>query len=169
MPKPDFTRIPEYYHSYVNRVTVDELQRAFAVHLPEALKFLQEIPKEKWDFKYAEGKWSIKDLLQHLIDAERIFQYRALRFSRRDATELPGFDENLFAHHADAGRRSKEDLVEEYKVVQKSSQQLFQSFNKEQLNASGIANGKEVYVEGIGFIIIGHMLHHLNVLKERYL
>jgi hypothetical protein len=169
MPRPDLTRIPAYYHQYVDRVKEDNLQQAFAIHMPEALTFLQNIPDAKWNYRYAEGKWSIKDLLQHLIDTERIFQYRALRFSRKDATELPGFDENLFSQNADAGRRSKDDLVEEFGIVQQSSHLLFQSFNEEQLKATGTANGNQVYVEGIGFIIIGHMLHHLNVIKERYL
>lgn len=169
MPKPDLTRIPQYYHRYVAQVQEDDLLKAFTQYQPQNITFFRNIPNEKWNHRYAEGKWTIKEMVQHIIDAERIFQYRALRFARRDKTQLPGFDENLFAANSDAEKRSKDDLINELSVVQQSSLVLFQSFTNEQLNASGIASDNEVYVEGIGFILIGHTLHHINVLKERYL
>ena len=130
---------------------------------------LKNIPDEKWDYRYAEGKWTIKELVQHIIDAERIFCYRALNFARKDRSELPGFDENEFAAVSKADKRSKQDLLDELATVQKSSMQLFASFDDEQLNESGKANGNSIYVNGIGFIIVGHTMHHLNILKERYL
>ncbi|MER3469901.1 MAG: DNA damage-inducible protein DinB [Chitinophagaceae bacterium] len=108
-------------------------------------------------------------MVQHLIDTERVFQYRAVCFARKDKTNLPGFDENLFSSNADAETRNKKDLIYEFEVVLQSGSLLFQSFTEEQLQSSGIANGKEVYVEGMGFIMLGHVLHHIGVLKERYL
>ena len=169
MPKPDLSRIPQYYHNYINQVQGDNIPSIFTQHQQEPLAFLNTIPNEKWDYAYAEGKWSIKEMVQHIIDAERIFCYRALCFARKDKTSLPGFDENTYAQYSKANNRTKEDLLAELSIVQKGSATLFASFDEEQLNATGTANGKPIYVLGIGFIIVGHTLHHLNILKERYL
>ena len=169
MPKPDLSRIPQYYHNYINQVQGDNIPSIFTQHQQEPLAFLNTIPNEKWDYAYAEGKWSIKEMVQHIIDAERIFCYRALCFARKDKTSLPGFDENTYAQYSKANNRTKEDLLAELSIVQKGSTTLFASFDEEQLNAPGTANGKPIYVLGIGFIIVGHTLHHLNILKESYL
>jgi hypothetical protein len=133
------------------------------------LNELQKIAPEKWDYRYAEGKWSIKEMIQHLIDAERVFCYRALNFARHDVHPLPGFDENKFAEVAKADRRTKEDLLEELSTVQKASALLFRSFDEEQLDSSGMANGTPNYVKAIGFTIVGHTRHHMKILRERYL
>lgn len=169
MPKPDLNRVPSYYHNYINQVRFDDLFKAFEHHQHSLIDLLQSIPAEKWDYRYAEDKWSIKELVQHIIDAERIFSYRALTFARKDPNELPGFDENSYAEVSKAGRRTKDQLINEVEAVQRSSSALFQSFDDEQLEASGVANGNSVYVLGIGYIIIGHTLHHMNILQERYL
>ena len=142
---------------------------AFKNQTPVLTKFFESIPKEKQNYAYAEGKWTIKEVLQHLIDGERIFCYRALRFARKDATPLPGFDENLFAETAKADKRNWDDLIEEFKAVRRSSELLFGSFDEEQLDASGISNNHSNYVLGFGYITVGHTLHHMKVIKERYL
>ena len=165
----NLSRIPEYFQRYANYVQEENLNKAFATHQPQFIEFFKNIPEEKWDYRYAEGKWNIKEMVQHLIDTERVFQYRAVCFARKDKTHLPGFDENLFSSNADAETRNKKDLIYEFEVVLQSGSLLFQSFTEEQLQSSGIANGKEVYVEGMGFIMLGHVLHHIGVLKERYL
>jgi hypothetical protein len=170
MPNVDLSRVPSFYHKYINLVQERELNDALAKRREEDLVTeLKNIPSEKWDYRYAEGKWSIKEMVQHVIDAERVFCYRALNFARQDPNELPGFDENKFALSAKAGRRSKEDLIKELETIQISSQQLFASFDEEQLERSGVANNTSVYVKGLGFIIAGHALHHRNILRERYL
>jgi hypothetical protein len=169
MPKLDLSRVPEYYHNYIRQVLGDDIQSIFTAHQHQALDLLSSIPAEKWNHAYAKGKWTIKELVQHIIDGERIFCYRALCFARKDSTPLPGFDENTYAQYSKANNRSKEDLLTELAVVQKGSAALFASFDEEQLDASGTANEKSIYVLGIGFIIVGHTLHHLNILKERYL
>ncbi len=169
MSKPDLNRVPEFYHNYIDLVQQEDLHSAFDTHKVNAVRFLKTIPEEKWNYSYAEGKWSIKELVQHMIDAERIFVYRALRFARKDETPLPGFDENTYAAASKAYRRSKEDLIEELKLIQSASAKLFSSFDEEQLQASGIANGKSINVLAIGFITIGHSLHHLNIIQQRYL
>jgi uncharacterized damage-inducible protein DinB len=169
MANVDLKRVPKFYHNYISQVKEADLARAFQNHQTDFVSFLTNIPEDKWNYRYTEGKWSIKELVQHVIDAERIFCYRALRFSRKDKTELPGFEENDYAPASRADRRTKADLLEELKTVQKSSAQLFASFDEEQLNESGSANGSSVYVKAIGFIIVGHALHHKNVLSEKYL
>ena len=169
MANVDLSRVPEYYHKYINLVINDDLQAAFEKHQTELVSFLKEIPKKKWNYRYAEGKWSIKEVVQHIIDSERVFIYRALSFARKDQTPLPGFDENIFATNSKADDRSKKDLLKELKTVQQSSAQLFNSFDEEQLNQPGIANEKPTYVKGLAYIVAGHALHHKNVLEERYL
>ena len=169
MSKPDLTRVPEFYYNYINLVQQEDLKEALKTHITQTINFLKNIPEEKWNYRYAEGKWSIKELVQHIIDAERIFCYRALRFARKDETPLAGFDENTYAASSKADFRSKDDLLEELELVQKASSKLFLSFNHDQLEASGIANGKSIYVLAIAFISVGHSLHHLNIIQQRYL
>ena len=169
MPQPDLSRIPHFYHNYINQVQGDDLASIFTRHQQDPISLLSTIPEEKWDYAYAQGKWTIKELVQHIIDAERIFCYRALCFARKDVTPLPGFDENTYAQYSKANKRTKLDLLAELSIVQKGSATLFASFDEEQLNATGTANQNPIYVLGIGFIIVGHTLHHLNILKERYL
>ena len=169
MSKPDMERVPAFYHNYIKQVEATNLQQALHQHEAETVPFLQSIPADKWMFRYAEGKWTIKELVQHIIDAERIFNYRALCFSRKDEMALPGFDEDLYVTHSEANKRSQEELLQELKIVQQSSILLFGSFSEAQLEASGVANGNPIYVKAIGFIIAGHTLHHLRIIRERYL
>jgi uncharacterized damage-inducible protein DinB len=169
MPRPDLNRVPGFYHNYINQVPEDELMTAFKNQTPLIFDFLNNIPADKIDFAYAEGKWTIREMLQHIIDAERIFSYRSLRFARKDPTPLPGFDENLFAQTAKADKRTWNDLLEEFKAVRKATECLFGSFDEEQLNAEGVSNHATNYVLGFGYITVGHCIHHMNVIKERYL
>ena len=169
MSRPDLNRVPVFYHNYIKLADTDELIPAMKEQAVGFRKFLDAIPDTSTDHRYAEGKWSIKELLQHCIDAERIFAYRALRFARKDPTFLPGFDENTFAANAKAGKRDWNNLVEEFKSVRMSSEYLFTSFDNDQLDAAGTSNNNSIYVLAIGFIVVGHSLHHVEVLKERYL
>jgi hypothetical protein len=169
MPRPDLSRVPEYYHQYVNKVTEDELVPALKKQSTEFLRFLNDLPESKRDYRYAPGKWTIKEMLQHILDGERVFAYRSLCFARKDANSLPGFDENDYAANAKTENRNWEDLVKEFTALRQSTEILFSSFDKEQLESAGIANGKSVYVLAIGFVIVGHINHHIAVLKERYL
>ena len=167
--RPDLSTIPEFYHNYINQVQENELMEAFKKEGPLLINFFKNITKEKQDYRYGSGKWTIKEILQHIIDAERVFGYRALRFARKDPTPLPGFDENLFAKNAKIENRNWNDLLEELKIVRKSSEYLFGSFNEEQLNASGISNNNPMYVLAFGYVIVGHSIHHQKIIKERYL
>lgn len=169
MPRPDLSRVPEFYHGYISKVKEDDLIAGLKSSTKNLFELLSSIPAEKHDHKYAEGKWTIKEVVQHMLDGERVFTYRALRFARKDDTPLPGFDENLFAQTAKADKRNWNDLVEEFAALRKSSEAMFASFDNEQLEQSGVASENSTYVLGIGYIVAGHVNHHCGVIRERYL
>ena len=143
------------------------------IHLEDIFSETQEIlaplTEEKMNYAYAPGKWTIKDMLVHLSDTERIFVYRALRFSRGDETPLPGFEESLFAANARANEREKEDIIREYSLVRESSIAFVESLSDEALDRRGLANNNLLSVRYIVNLIYGHHKHHLNILRERYL
>ena len=168
MAQVNLEKVPGFYHNYIRMVTEEDLLSAFQQHPKDLISFLKGIPNEKWSYRYAEGKWSIKEMIQHLIDAERIFCYRALTFARKDDKMLPGFDENHYTAVSKADQRNPKDLMEELELLQRASAKLFESFDEEKLQAEGVANNNRIYVEAIGYIIIGHCRHHLKVLQERY-
>jgi len=169
MPRPDLSRVPEFYHGYISKVKEDDLASALKSSTKGLFDLLRSIPKEKHDHRYADGKWTIKEVVQHMLDGERVFTYRALRFARKDDTPLPGFDENLFAQTAKADKRNWNDLVEEFVSLRKATEAMFASFDNEQMEQSGIASENSTYVLGIGYIVAGHVNHHCHVIKERYL
>lgn len=169
MPKPALTTIPEFYHTYVNRVEEETIHDALQNSDEKIREELKAIPEEKWHFRYAEGKWSIAEMVQHMIDTERIFAYRALCIARGETASLPGFDENAYAANSNGESRSSESFMEEWTVVRKATLLLFNSFTDEQISRTGTANNKSISVAAIGFICAGHALHHVHILKERYL
>jgi uncharacterized damage-inducible protein DinB len=161
---------PAYFATYLNQVSdeytlIEELE--ISVH--RFIKFVQNIPLDKFDYRYADGKWTIKDIIQHIIDSERVFAYRALRFARCDKTALPGFEENVYVEAANANKRSIQDLLSEMLIVRQATLSLFKSFATELLVEKGIASNNSVSVRALGFAIIGHQNHHQRVFEERYL
>jgi len=169
MPKPLPADYPEYFGKYINQVPEEELSEAFKNQFPKIESFLREIDEEKSKYSYAPGKWTLKELLQHLIDCERIFNYRALCFARKETVSLPSFDEDLYAENSNANNRSWKSLSNEFINVRRSTADLFNSFTDEMMQQAGIANNKSISVLSIGFIIIGHITHHIKVVQERYL
>ncbi|MEO5948013.1 MAG: DinB family protein [Chitinophagaceae bacterium] len=169
MTRPDLSTVPEWFHGYINAVKENDLTEALKNQTTLFNSFFKSVPVEKREFRYAEDKWSVKEIIQHIIDAERVFTYRALRFARKDDTPLPGFDENKYADNANTQKRKWDDLIDEFNAVRHSAEILFNSFDEDQLNATGIASGKPVSVLAIGFIIAGHANHHILIIKERYL
>lgn len=135
----------------------------------ELISFMKTIPVNKLKYRYEENKWTILDILLHLIDAERIFAYRALRIGRGDKTPLAGFEENDYVPNANANSRTIESLLEEYQLVRKSTLILFKNFTNDQLAFLGTSSDNVISVRAIGFLISGHQNHHLKVIKERYL
>ncbi len=169
MPKPPKGTYPEYYEQYIDQVKEDELKPGLEAQQTLIHDFLSKVTEEKSGFAYAPGKWTIKEVLQHMIDAERIFAYRALCFARKETISLPGFDEDSYAEHAHANNRSWASLLEEMKSVRQSTETLLNSFTTDMFAQTGHANNRPVTVHAIGFIILGHFLHHCNVIRERYL
>lgn len=163
----------EFAPFYARYLNLANKENTIILGLNEELKntvsFFESIPVNKLEFKYAEGKWSIKDILLHLIDTERIFTYRALRIARNDTTELPGFEENDYVHEAKADFREIKSLIEEYIAVRKATLNLFSSFSNEDLFKIGKASNATISVRAIGYIIQGHEIHHINIIKQRYL
>ena len=130
---------------------------------------LRNLPDNKHSYSYAAGKWTLKELIQHIIDTERVFCYRALSFARNDQASLPGFDQDVFVDNAAANNRDYYDLLDEMKVLRKSSIQLFKSFSKEALLRIGVASNNKISVRALGYLFSGHQIHHINIVKERYL
>ncbi|GAA4329527.1 DinB family protein [Flaviaesturariibacter amylovorans] len=164
----DLDRVPAFYHRYIARAEAPTLAGTLALR-HGVLPLLRALPAAKWDFAYAPGKWTIKELVQHLIDAERIFAYRALCFARGESAALPGFEEDDYVRTSEAGRRSPESILSELERLFASTDDLFASLSEEALERSGNANGNPIYVRAIGYIVSGHVLHHRAVLEERYL
>jgi len=157
-----------YYEGYINQVPGDNFLEILKNALPQTVSYLESLPLEKWDYKYAPGKWTIKELMLHIIDTERVFSYRAMRVARNDKTPLPGFEQDDFVPNSNASNRSGESIIEEYKALRNSTIQLYQNFSNEQLNRKGTASGFPVSSLALGFITAGHEAHHLRILKERY-
>lgn len=130
---------------------------------------LRNIDASKHNFAYDKGKWTLKELIQHTIDTERVFTYRALCFARNDKTDLPGFDQDIFTQNDNANQREFDELLNEMKVVRESSIALFKSFSDEVFQRIGVASNNKMSVRALGYLFSGHQLHHLNIVKERYL
>lgn len=167
--KPEEGEYPSYYAHYVENAGTNDLLRGLRNNKTKLLKFFSGIEKNKWDYAYAPGKWTVKEILLHLADAERVFAYRVLCFARKDKTSLPGFDENAYAPASNASLRNAKDIIAEYEAVRNATIALFKSIDAETALQKGIANGVKISVRAIGYSILGHELHHVNVIKERYL
>lgn len=161
--------VPGYFQLYIDQVNEKDLATAFTSQSTIIKDFLPGISEEKSTYAYAQGKWTIKELLQHLIDAERIFTYRALCFARKEQVTLPGFEENEYAAASNANIRSWESLTAEFVAVRKATLFLYDSFTAEMLATSGKASVNTYTVEALGFILLGHFNHHIKIIKERYI
>ncbi len=158
-----------FYATYISKVGDGELHELLESGKQASTKLFESIAEEKHEYRYASNKWTIKEVLQHIIDTERIFAYRALRFGRGDKSAIAGFDQNDYNTSALANRRSLSDLLAEYKAVRESTQALFQSMNEDMLLSEGLASGFNVSARALGFMISGHEKHHLGILEEKYL
>ncbi|RFN58312.1 DinB family protein [Marixanthomonas ophiurae] len=168
------TTIPtSHYHSYFKRyidlVVEHPLKKALKSGISKSKGFYESLPEDIWAYQYAEGKWTPKEVLLHVIDTERVFSYRALQIARSNQVKLKGYDENLFAKNSNANNRSIKSLISEYVSVRAATIALFESFSEDILNKIGTADGKPLSVIASGYIICGHDLHHINIIKERYI
>ncbi len=161
--------VPPFYKDYVKLVEQPDVLQAMRISGYRTMELIHSIPDAKKDFRYEEGKWSLREVLCHMIDAERIFSYRALRFARNDKTQLHGFDEKEYAKELNANSRSLKQIGDEMQHLRTASVDLFESFNADMLKRKGTANKNELSVVALGFIIAGHETHHCKILRERYL
>lgn len=158
-----------YYSKYIDLVPEGDVVEHLDRQAQEAASLLRGVPIHLHDHRYAEGKWSVKEVIGHLADAERIFSYRALRISRGDATPLASFDENAYVPGGEFGLREYESLVEELLNVRRATLSHLRSLTPEQARRRGVASGQEVTVRALAYIMAGHVIHHLGILRERYL
>lgn len=158
-----------YYSTYITALGDVALVDALESGLQTISDFITAIPDEKLGFSYSHGKWTVAEVLVHLMDTERIFQYRALRFARNDSSELVGFDQDDYVPNSRSNTRTKRYILEEFVTIRKSTLALFRSFDSEALLREGRANGADMSVRAIGFVICGHQNHHFRILDERYL
>lgn len=165
----ELAQVPDFYRGYVEKVHGLGLIPAMLKTGDDLISLVRNLPESRGDHSYAAGKWTIKDIILHITDAERIFAYRALRFARNDASELPGYDHNAFVEAGEANKRALHNLLAEFTNVRAASIDLFSSFDEEARVRSGFCNGHEMTVEMLGFIISGHLFHHLGVIHSKYL
>jgi hypothetical protein len=167
--RPHSGEYSPYFNQYLNHVPDGDVLEMLASQLEETASLLGTLRPEMGDHRYAPGKWSIKEVVSHVIDVERVFAYRALRISRNDATPLPGFEQEDYVREGNAASRTLEDLVAELRAVRVGSLALFRGMNEDMLGRRGVASGAELSVRAVPWILAGHERHHLNLLRERYL
>jgi len=157
-----------FYRGYVERVGTGAVVREMDAQLEEVQRLLVGVSDDEAMHRYAPGKWSVKEVVGHIADTERIMAYRALRIARGDATPLAGFDENAFVAQAGFDRRTFDSLLDEWVVVRHATLALFRGFGDEEIGRAGISNGVPVTVRALAYIVVGHVAHHLDILRERY-
>jgi hypothetical protein len=174
-PSPSLSNVPDasefapYYGRYIALVPAGDVLAALEDQPRETVGLLSILSEEQADFRYAPGKWSVKEMVGHLIDAERVFSYRALRFARGDETPLPSFEQDDYVRNAGSSGRSLTDLTDEFVSVRRATLWLFRSLTPEAWMRRGVASGNPVSVRAIAYIIAGHELHHGRELREKYL
>ena len=158
----------DYFASYINLTEGETTLEAIENSFFRNMALLSSITEDQGDSRYAENKWTVKEVIAHMNDTERIMAYRALRFARNDRTELQGYDETHYAMYSNANNRTVGSLVAEFEEIRKSTLSLFESFNDDMLAHVGTANGMSIDVKALGLVIAGHSLHHCEILKDRY-
>ena len=167
--RPGTDEYAPYYGTYIGKVPDGDLRAMLSSQLAETLALIQSIPESRGGHRYAPDKWSIKEVLGHLVDSERIFSYRALRIGRGDSTPLPGFEQDDYVPSGRFGERTLHDLADELDAVRQATIHLFAHLDEAALERRGTASGKSISVRALAYIIAGHELHHVGILKTRYL
>jgi DinB family protein len=169
MQRPASSEHAPAFQKYIDRVSEDDILAVLDRQIGETRALIDSIPESEGGHRYAPGKWSIREVIGHLSDAERVFAYRALRFARADATPLSGFDENTYIAPGGFDRRTLGDLMEEYAAVRRGTVTLFRGLDADAWARRGAANQSECSVRALAWIIAGHERHHVSILRERYL
>jgi hypothetical protein len=169
MNRPEKSEYAEFYANYIALVPESDIVFALQNQLTEIEILFAEMSDAKADHAYDTGKWTVKELLGHIIDGERVFSYRALRISRNDQTPLPGFEENFYVENSNFKNRTIADLIEEFLHLRQSNVLMFKNLSEESWTHRGTASNREISVRALAFTMVGHVRHHINILKERYL
>ncbi|MBC7904225.1 MAG: DinB family protein [Gemmatimonadaceae bacterium] len=159
----------ENFQRYIQKADDSDVLKSIRHNSKAIRKLLKSLPRKKRKFAYDNGKWTIAEILQHIIDAERVFVYRALTFARKDSSLLPSFDENSWAVHANFLERKWKDQVEEFEALRASTESFFASLGEGELLATGTAGGIQINVLALGYVVAGHATHHIDIINERYL
>lgn len=167
MQRPSTTEYARYYDKYIALVPEDDILSALEAQLGDMLALLRGVPESQGNVRHPPHTWSIKEVVNHLADAERVMGYRALRFARGDTTPLPGFEENDYARTAESDRRPLSELVSELEAVRRSHLALFRGLSESAWSRSGVANDNRVSVRALAYIIVGHSRHHTAILRQR--
>ncbi|AXG71197.1 DinB superfamily protein [Kordia sp. SMS9] len=169
IPFPNANEYNPYFESFVQQYKGEDIVAALSKGAEEVTELMASLKEEQLQSAYAEGKWTIKEVLQHIMDTERIFCNRALRFARNDKTDLPGFDQDEYVPYSGANERNSMEMLREYNAIRQATITLFKSFTDEMLARVGVASGNEITVRALAYITAGHEKHHINVINERYL
>lgn len=169
MERPANSEYAEYYHRYVGRVPDGDIVRFLEAQCVEMESLLADVPAGKADYRYADGKWSIREVIGHVNDVDRVFAYRMVAFARGDGNPIPGMEQDEWVASANFGERTLADLVSEFVAIRRSLVALCTSLDEAALMRRGTASGVEFTARSIPWILAGHVLHHLEVIRERYL
>ena len=168
IPRPAASEYPPFFATYVDKVPEGDILQQLSNQIEDMRHCFGALTPEQAEYRYAPGKWSLKDILGHLADGERIFAYRALRFARSDRTNLPGFDQDTYVTSGEFQNRSVGSLLDEFILQRQANIILFSSMDEDTLARSGMADGKDITVQSILYIQVGHIIHHIQVVKVRY-
>lgn len=171
---PEITRPTEseyapFFQSYTSKISEADAFAVLEKAFTDNLAFFTSIPEDRWSFRYAPGKWSLKESIIHMIDTERIFAYRALRIARNDKTPLQGFEQDDYVPYYNAENRSPASIISEYKAVRMATLELFRYLTDEDLKRTGTSSGMPISVRALAYLIAGHERHHILLTKEKYL
>ncbi|MEP2023109.1 MAG: DinB family protein [Reichenbachiella sp.] len=167
--KPETSEYHNFYAGYVEQVGDRDVIQMISQQKEEFIAFISAIPEDRYNYAYAEDKWTIKQLLRHIIDAERMFGFRAMSIARGDQSKLPGFDDQMYVKMADDSKNTMKDLLAEFEFLRASHIQMISNFTNQANERVGNANGSDISVRAIIFIIAGHLAHHKQIITERYL
>ena len=159
-----------FYGSYINKVSkIQELKSGFEIAKTSIIDFFKSIPEDKLEYRYAEGKWTIKEVFQHIIDNERVMMYRCFRIARRDKTDLAGYEQDDYIVPSKANQKSLNELIKEYRIVRENSIVLLNSLSSEDLEFIGSSGGNNMSARATAFITLGHEIWHVDIIKLKYL
>lgn len=169
MQRPERSEYDPYYERYISLVENDDILRRLELQITEVIDAFKAVSEDRGAFAYADGKWTIKEVLSHLIDGERMFAYRVFRIARGDKTPIEGFEQDGYIENSHANERSFKELLEEFELLRKANVLFFKNLKQTDWKRIGTANKKEISVSALAYIMAGHIRHHLNILSERYL